>query len=356
MKPHYGKATLGRLTRSGAVMLLVLTLLLMAAWNTGENLLYIIFGGVFGMFFLSILAARWSLRRMAVKRVAPYAVFRGETFAYAVDIENHKRFIPAISLRLAQEGKGRAYVLRVPAGSRAVASVEFSFLKRGAFLLPPCELVTAFPFGFLELRRRYVDAVEVLVYPRIRPVRLSAIDRLSSAQFAPSLMTGEGDEFYSLREYVHGDDLRRVAWRVSARLGVWMVREMGMGQAKTMVLVFDARRFNAPDFEERFEDGVELAASLMVSLLNRQYSVGMVAPGLEIACGKGVAQERRLLDCMARIAPVEPESHGDFDERVRRLGAESTRVVCVSPNPETWGGTSGSGRVPVLDPEAVVHG
>ncbi|HDP33761.1 MAG TPA: hypothetical protein ENN29_01485, partial [Candidatus Hydrogenedentes bacterium] len=159
MNPNYGKALLGRITLPGLVMLLIFVLLVLSAMNTGENLLYIVFAGVFGMLFLSLPAARWSLRRLAVRREAPHAVFRGEPFAYTVRIENHKRLVPALSLRIESAGAPGGYVMYVPAGHEASAAATYCFQKRGAYRLPPCDLVTAFPFGFLEFRRRYEDNV-----------------------------------------------------------------------------------------------------------------------------------------------------------------------------------------------------
>lgn len=355
MQINYGKAAFGRMTRSGAVMILVLFLLLLSAWNTGENLLYIVFGAVFGMFFLSVVAGRATLRRVAVYRDAPHAVFRDEPFVYRARIENHKRLIPALSLRVEQAGEPGAYVMRAPARHRADAAVPCRFEKRGAYRLPPCEIATTFPFGFLEQRRRYADNVEVLVYPRIRPARLSALERASSAQLTPARLAGDGDEFFALREYIRGDDLRLVVWRISAHLGVWLVREMGVGNARVATFVMDARRMDLPDFEERFEEMVEITASLIITLLNRQYSVGLFMPDGHIPCGRGAAQERRMLDALARVTPSEAGMNEDFEERARRLRSEPMRLLYISPDPGAWGGENDASGIPVLDPGAVVY-
>ncbi len=355
MRLNFGKRVHGRITPSGLVLVLVLLLLLASAWNTGENLLYIVFGAVFSMFFLSMVAGHLGLRNIALRRSAPHAVFRGECFVYQARLENHKRLLPTLSLRIEQDGDVRAFVLRLPARHRADAVATGRFDRRGVYRLPPCDVVSAFPFGFLEQRRRYEDNVEVLVYPRIRPARLSALERASGAQFVPARLSGEGDEFFALREYVHGDDLRLVVWRISARLGVWMVREMGVGNARVVTFVMDTRYADIPDFDDRFEEMVEITASLALTLLNRNYSVGVLMPDAHIACGKGAAQERRLLDAFARAMPVEAGLHLDFEQRAHRLTSEPMRLLCVSPNPEKWGAENWPGNIPVLDPGAVVY-
>lgn len=355
MAYNYGKAVLGRITRSGLVMLLIFLLVVLSALNTGENLLYIVFAGLFGMLFLSVLAARWSLRRVSVRRDAPHAVYRGESFAYTARIENHKRLVPALSLRIEQGGAPSGYVMYVPAGHQATAAAVYTFERRGAYRLPPCDLVTAFPFGFLELRRRYEDDVEVLVYPRIRPARLNALERSSTHQFVPSRVRGDGDEFFALREYVHGDDLRLIVWRVSARLGTWMVREMGVGNAKVIVFVLDTRRVAVADFPDQFEEVVEITASLMMTLLSRQYEVGLLTPEITVPVGRGTGQEQRLMDCMARVMPVTDAAYPDFEARAKRMTNEQVRMVCLSPDPEKWGTGNWCDTIPVLDPGDVVY-
>lgn len=355
MMRAYGKSVLGRMTKSGAIILLILVLLLLSAWNTAENLLYIVLGGVCGMFFLSLIAGKWSLHKTALHRSAPYAVFREESFFYTATIENHKRVMPALSLRIEHDKGAAGYIMRIPAGYGASAAIEHAFKKRGAYKLPPCRIATSFPFGFIEQRRTYDDAVEVLVYPRIRPVRISVIERFSGMQFIPSRVQGEGDEYFCLREYVHGDDLRLVAWRISARLGVWMIREMGVSNARIITFMLDTRQVDRPDFEMQFEDMIEAAASLMVALLNRQYSVGFIAPDMHVECAKGPAQERHILDGLAYIAPVQSSAFPDFPQQARKRVNEQSRLLYLSPNPDPKTNRDASNGIDALDQGSIVY-
>ncbi len=355
MRLNFGKTLRGRITRSGKIVLMVLFLLLFSAWNAGENLLYLVFGGVSGMFILSVVGAYGSLRKVSLRREAPYAVFRNEPFACTVEIQNNKRLTPLMSLRIEQEKIAKGYVLRVPAGHRASLTIEEIYTRRGVFTLPLVELVTSHPFGFLELRRRYVDSLEVLVYPRIRPARLSDREIRSGAQSVLSRTEGEGDEFFALREYIHGDDMRMIVWRISARLGKWMVREMGVGNTRIVMFVLDTRRVELTDYEEQFEEMIDLAGSVMVSLLKHQYSVGLFAPDRMLACGRGVSQERHLLEHLTRIMPVERGDYPEFETRARRLTSESMRVIGLSPDPDLWGQADADSGIFILDPESVVY-
>lgn len=355
MRHNFGKTFRAWPTRSGKIIILVLLLLLFSAWNAGENLLYLVFGGVAGLFLLSIIAGYGSLRKVTLHREAPYAVYRNEPFACSVRIGNYKRIIPSISLRIEHDKKVKGYVLRIPAGHQATVAIEETFHRRGVYTLPAVNLSTSYPFGFLQLHRSYIDSVEVLVYPRIRPARLSSRETMSGAQNVLSRIEGEGDEFFALREYVYGDDLRMIVWRISARLGKWMVREMGIGNARIVMFVLDTRRTGQPDYEEQFEEMIDLAGSLMVSLLKHQYSVGLFSPDRMLACGRGISQERHLLDHLTRIMPVEAKDYPEFEIRARRLTSEPMRVIGMSPDSGLWGQANSISGIAILDPGDVIY-
>ncbi len=359
MPPSRGDSSRGDLGWPGVVMAIIAALLLVSAWNTGENLLYIVLGGVLSLLVLSGILARTNLTGLSFEREAPHAVFRGDTFLVHATIRNHKHFMPSVSVRIedgAQPGETAAYALKIPARSAVQLDVEHDAFRRGVMMLPEYTVASAFPFGFSERRRTLRDAQEVLVYPRVRAVRTAAIERTPGARFLPRQRSNDGDEYMSLREYVPGDDVRLVAWRISARVGKWMVREMGMGNVRSVVFFLDtARAPKLPDFDGRFEEAVELAASIAVTLLSRQYSVGIVADDAQLPLGKGTQQERRILELLARVQPDDGENEARLVSEARRLQGEPVHLICVSADPEKWGRGSGPEGMRVLDPGDVIH-
>lgn len=359
MAEAFGSRRRGLPKRSGLVMALIMVLLLFSAWNTGENLLYIVLGGVASLLLLSTLLAGLNLRALSLRREAPHAVFRGETMLSRITLKNHKRWLPSISVRVGGEnrpGETLAYALKIGPLRSVLLDMEHVFDRRGVYTLPACMLASSFPFGFHERRRVYRDNREVLVYPRVNAVRIAALEQLPGGRMMPRHRTGDGDEYVSLREYVPGDDLRLIAWRISARVGVWMVRELGFGNVRSVIIFLDTERDAGDNFEDRFEDAVEMAASLAVTLLNRQYSVGLHAGGGTVRLGRGSAQERKMLDLLARVLPEDRNGTADaVDQEARKLKSEPVRLVCISADPGKWGRESGPADIPVLDPGGLVH-
>lgn len=351
------RRTRQKLLRPGMAFTLVAVSVLLAAVNTGTNLLYLVAGGLVSFLVLSLWLSRWSLRRVMVSREAPGAVYRGEEFGVGLRIENRKLLIPAVSLRFesgSNPGVSAGYVIALPPRRAALTHMMDILPKRGIHTLPDLTVATTFPFGLIEARRVLRDAVDVLVYPRVHPVGSAVIEQVLSSGEMPKSVSAEGDEFFSLREYVRGDDVRRIAWRPSARKGRLLVKEMEADSARTITLLLDTLRTDDPAFEEHFEAAVEAAASLAVALLRRRYSVGLATPSRHVAEGEGSGQARRILEALARVQPeaatsAEPQA---FPIAGRRYGGA---CVALTGDWNQWGSWNRGLSTRVLDPREVVR-
>jgi len=349
----------GRIRPSGYVFLLILALLLLSAWNTGENLLYVAMGGVASFVILSVVSVWWTLRKIVMLREPPHAVHRMEPFLVPVRIENPRWFFPAIALRVenaVERGKQIGFVMKIPARRAATLNVVCELKRRGVYRLPPFDLVTSFPFGLFERRKRCADKQEVIVYPRVRAVRTSAVEQSPGNSTFARRAAADGEEYFGLREYQPGDELRRIAWRISARRGVWMVREHAWENSHLVFIILDTRTVNnVPDFRNHFEDTVELAASLAVTLLHRQYQVAVVTPEGTLESGEGTHQEHRVLEMLARVEPAPPTAAPHFDTEISRIEAQRVKLIYLTPDPRRWGRRIAAGPLRALDPREVVH-
>ncbi|MDZ4861674.1 MAG: DUF58 domain-containing protein [Candidatus Hydrogenedentes bacterium] len=348
-----------RLTRTGQVFVVCALLALLASWNSGINLYYLIFGAIGSFLFFSFILSRRGLMHLEVAREAPMAVNRFEPFGILVRITNKRQFLPVSSIRCENadaRGESTGYVLAIPPGRVAQVRTTQQFTRRGRRLLPAIDLVTSFPFGLIEARRRFDIETEVLVYPRVLAARTALIDQLRGNGELPKVAQGPGDEFFSLREYVPGDDLRFISWRASARTGTLLVKELEQQTARYVVIVFDSRlRQDVEDFYERFEESVELIASIAVTLLNRQFKVAIVTPTLILPDGEGTAQTLKVLELLARIEPAEPTAADPFWRAAQEDDPRRTSILMVSPDPAQWGEIRSGGNVRVLDPREVIH-
>ena len=90
--------------------------------------------------------------------------------------------------------------------------------RRGRAALNAVEIATAFPFGIVRYVRRISVPQEMIVYPRVgvlnRHLALEYRESVESCAMT-SNRRGGSDEFYGVREYRAGDNLRAVHWRSS---------------------------------------------------------------------------------------------------------------------------------------------
>ena len=347
-----------RVRPSGYSFLIVAILVQLAAWNTGTNLLYMIAGAAESFVLAGFFLGRHTLRGLAPTRTAPAAVHRGDSIPVTIRVENRRRFFPAVSLRIdcpSEFGDSRAYVAKIPAKKAALIRMRLTFPKRGVHPLPSLSIASAFPLGLFSRTMTIDDAQEVVVYPRIRAVRTAILEQLNGTGETPRLRRGDGDEFFSLREYAPGDDLRKISWRVSARVGHLVIRELEPNTSRNVVIVLDTRFVpDLPDFGDYFEDSIDLAASLALSFINKQYAVSVVTPDARVDLGDGNGHALKILDMLARLFPANPARHADnwFGgvEEARGIG-----YLVVAPDPGQWGRPIGGRGARVVNPGEIVH-
>ena len=341
---------------------------LLAAWNTGSNLLYIIAGSMCSFLIVSVIISRITLRKLAVTRTNPPNVYKGETLNLELRVVNKKKWLSSFSIRIEsadQAGKSMGYIFKLPPRKEAVLNISKTFDKRGVHLLPALELVSSFPFGLMERRQRFSGEHEITVYPRVLPLRAHALGPIPGGRVTTNHASPDGDEFFDLREYVHGDDLRRIAWRVSARVGGWMVRQMSKDNTRSIIFILDTRH---PDpmthftesgawkqFEDNFEEAVELVASLMVSFARKQYTVGLVTPTLTVDSADGYGQQKRILEALARVNPVLEMDYPEFDGVIRELQGENVGLLFVTPDAFYWGRRVPAHQLVALNPGEILY-
>jgi uncharacterized protein (DUF58 family) len=110
------------------------------------------------------------------------------------------------------------------------------------------------------------------------------------------------DEFHALRDYVPGDDLRRVHWRQSARRDDLVVRQTDPSPRLSLTVVHDlhANQYTAPAFER----AVSAVASLAGSAAHHRRPLRLITTDSD----EQVVDELHLPDVMEHLALVQPSS------------------------------------------------
>ena len=326
-------------TSGGLIFLLILIVVGFAAWNTGNNLLFLVFSLLCSTLFVGGVAARASLRDLIVSARFPDHIFAGEAAPVIVTLRNAKRMLPSFSILVESRGptspptseqhrrrrfekRPLAYFTYVPHHAAAEQRVEQLFTKRGHVLITGFQLSTRFPFGFFRFRRRLkARDVDIVVYPKPEPVSDELHLLPAYAGHIPSMRRGIGQDLFSLREYQPQDDLRHIDWKATARSRNLMVREFTAEDERRITIVLDTRELSAAEaenFSERFEAGVVQTASLLKHFIDERAEVRLILHEDLGPYGSGLAH---LYDCLRRLAVVSPHKGGE----IRISGGKSSK-------------------------------
>ena len=312
-------------TTGGVIFVVILIIVGFAAWNTGNNLLFMVLSIMLSTIFVSWMAARMSLRDLTVSARFPDHIFAGEQAEVVVTLRNSKRLLPSFSILVEMRGtfdrpgivmkssaparKTRlAYLTYVPHQAAAEQAIEQTFPKRGHVLVRGFELSTRFPFGFFRHRRRLsARDVDIVVYPKPEPItdKLNLLP-LQSGQ-TTSLRRGAGQDLLLLRNYQQRDDLRHIDWKATARVRRLTVREFAAEDERRITIVLDPTLTDDIDeenFRIRFENGVTQAASLVKHFIDERAEVRLIL-GSDIGrFGSGL---EHLYACLRRLALIGPQ-------------------------------------------------
>ena len=347
-----------RITKRGMSFVLFGLLLLLASFNTGENLFYLITCSLISFLLTAWWVTRRSVRHISLKRNAPNATHRNETFASSLLLENLHRRKTIRSIELQSENFEKPYYIdTIPANNSIQSRLYATMPKRGAHILPTIRISSSFPFGLFEQHRIVDDQQTILVYPRIYPLSQQILKELDdNGQTPKASFSNDGNEFYSLREYIPGDDIRLIAWKISARIGQLIIRELEPSITRMVMLVLDTRGIpETQEKEEQFEHVIDLAASLTVFLLEKHFAVGLQMPDAHVSMSKGHHQSTQILEALTILAPLEESDYSDDWYKDNGHSVDAIKIHLATDSAR-WGVEVPQSRTRTLNPEEVLNG
>lgn len=194
----------------------------------------------------------------------------------------------------------RFHVAPMAPGEMSRAAYRLPTDRRGLFPLGPLEVSVADPFGLAIRAVEAAPSTVLTVYPRLDDVRSLPFARGAdlSAAAGRAALSPSGDEFFALREYRTGDDLRRVHWPSTARSDELMIRQDEFPWQGRVCVVLDLRA--AVHSAESLEVVVSAAASVVHAGWRDRRQVRLVATdGTDSGYGSGHAHLEAMLEYLA---------------------------------------------------------
>jgi uncharacterized protein (DUF58 family) len=336
-------------------------ILVLAAWN-GQAPIVVLTSLLFSSAGLAKLWSHLSLARISCRRqLSERRVFPGEKINVKLQVANRKPLpLPWIQVddeipqalggasTLSGERPG-SVLIRRSAAMLWYSSVKWKYelpcLKRGYYPLGPTVISSGDIFGLYSRSLKTAMEDHVIVYPRIFPV-----GRLPIPSQQP---LGESRSEYrvfqdptrpiGVRDYQHGDSLRHVHWKASARLQALQVKifEPTTTFKVALFLSVDSFTANGSFNEDAFELGISVAASLAHHVVEQGSPAGVFVNTRGVDSDQPVSlvpsgsrdQLTSILEALAKVTASSSGSFEHFLENEQKVLHAGTTVALIFANP-----------------------
>lgn len=294
--------------------------------------------GLAALPFLAGAFVRWGRTRLrVVRRVSDVRVPPGTRVTVELQIDNtapsptsflliEDRLPPALGR------PARLVVAGVASKGTRRAAYTVMAQTRGRYRLGPLTIDVSDPFALTRQRLEFDELDELLVTPEIEDLAATP-DPSSGPSWGATRarqLFRTGEEYYTMRQYQEGDDLRRIHWPSVARTGDLMIRQDESSRRASGLVFLDNRGHSLGHAHTpAFERAVSVAASLGVLLARRGFSVRVGTTETQPA----PVNEDRFLDTLAGLSHASARSVGPSLAHLRAAASNDTSLVYVAAPP-----------------------
>ncbi len=321
-----------KITRTGYFFIALCLGVGIAGLNTGNNLLYLVFGSMLSFIILSGLLSNNTLTKLTIIPFFPKRVFAKEPVSIHFDLKNQKKFFPSFALTLIPISNGmldteKTFVLKVLPQKTILAIGHFCFPTRGLKKLPSYRIQTTYPFGLIRKYLMVDTTEEIIVYPAI--LSTESIFALNYQYLGEYLSGQKGGSLnpYGIRDFVFGDSFRFVHWKTTAKQGKFKIKEFE--HEKRMRVTIDVwlapQKISDPKLLEK---AISVAASLLVHLPTYGFEIDLNLNGKPV----DVSGRSYLDSYLSVLALANPPEH---HQTIARTTDDHRSIFVVSDLPRT---------------------
>ena len=310
------------LNREGVLAAILAVGLIFAGRMLGTIELFLLGAALGSLLVLCGLRVGLSRLDLGVNRlVMPSRVHAGNPARVELRLLNNgSRRTPVLAVSDQVSGTKGAKLLVGPleSGGSARAAYQLPTHRRGLLTVGPLDVLVTDPFGLATSRSRAVGATTLVIYPHIdqvAPLPMASGQDPQALSRQPNALGRAGDDFYALRNYVIGDDMRRVHWPATAHHGELMIRQHELPWQERTTVLLDNRSFATTP--AGFEIAVSAAASVLTACGNGGDQIRLVvASGPDSGFGTGRIHLDHLL---VQLASVQLDPHASLQRSLAGL-------------------------------------
>jgi uncharacterized protein (DUF58 family) len=249
-----------------------------------------------------------------------------------------KRVFPEEVVSMAAILENRKFLSRHGAGllwhQQMQVRQEFTALRRGVFQLGPPHLGSSDFFGFFHKEKKLGKPVQVLVYPRLVPVKTIFPPKQDWFD-TPGANSPIKDPVYILgtQDYQPSRPSRHIHWKASARHFRLQEKVFEPSESGKVLVALDVGSFEKKSAGDAFERTLEVIASLSIKLDESGQAVGLMTNGTmkgggvsTVAPSRNAHQLPAILEALARL---QMKRHSPMAHAIQKAPFKQRAVSCV---------------------------
>lgn len=246
--------------------------------------LYVLGSGIVIALLVSIISVQRRLPPLNVRRiVSPAMVAVGEPARVDIQLANvGRQASPYLQLwePVGQNGGAPMQLAKLGPGQAAGAAYRVPTARRGLVRIGPLRALRRDVLGLSQRTTTLAGTEEVLIVPHRIALPFPSVG--SSGRLGQHLRMKSwgqtGSEFHSLREYVRGDDIRRINWKATARATSLIVRETALEGIRRCTVVLDTSesQYTPASFEQAVIAAASITGSAAHSGVNTRFATSQI--------------------------------------------------------------------------------
>ncbi|MCL2593383.1 MAG: DUF58 domain-containing protein [Defluviitaleaceae bacterium] len=255
--------------------------------------------------FISIIVARIVALRIIFKLVIPKYCICGEEVSVYIESKKSSFFPIYTKCRIVCKNlfTGEVYF-----SNQETSKFLISTNNCGVISFSETEFIITDMFGLFAWKTKYKSQESMLIIPKLFDIRLeigeSKKSTLDSEEYSMQQSGNDPSETFAIREYVAGDSLRSIHWKLSQKTDKLFVRELGLPIANKILILFDITATNEPN---RISKMASNAFSISHELITQgvSHTVGFIETATEEYISYEIENYNDLNEAFAMLLAID---------------------------------------------------
>lgn len=225
------------------------------------------------LLFIDIIILYTNKNAFLAKRKGPDKLSNGDLNTIDLFLQNNYLFTTYLTiideLPFQFQSRNLQFKLQVKPGEKKNVSYQVRPVKRGEYLFGAVHIYVSNAIGLIQRKYSFSNDVDIPVYPSFIQMRkyelLAMSNQLTTSGIKKIRKVGSNAEFDQVKEYVQGDEYRKINWKATARKNKLMVNQYQDEKSQPVYSIIDMGRVMRMPFEQMSLLDYSINASLVIS-------------------------------------------------------------------------------------------